>query len=202
MTPPRPTLALAISTIILTLSGCRAQPSQQPLGSAPGVAPSAAPAPPSFPSDWFGTWAGTAQLVTAGGKPFEFGMTLVIGPTKDPNRFTWTVIYSNGSDTQERPYELVALDAAKGEYEIDEKNGIKLPATLLGGALRSAFTVQGVDVVTTERLERTPDGDRLVSEMLSTREPKETGGVNGVPPVTVKTRMSLQRAELKRTMPR
>lgn len=199
-TPLILTMSLAI---VLSLGGCRAAggaPSANANSTAPGAQPTQTT--PSFPSDWFGTWTGTARLLSVGSEPFEFGMTLVIGPTKDPSRFTWTLIYTNNGETEERPYELVAIDAAAGTYEIDEKNGIKLPTIYLGGSLRSAFVVDGVIVISTDRLERTPDGDRLISELVSIREGPSTGGENGKPKVTVASRLSLQRTELKRTMPR
>jgi hypothetical protein len=145
-------------------------------------------------------------------------MSLAIVPTQDPARYTWTITYAEGEQKQVRPYELVVIDAAKGQYEIDEKNGIRLPTTLLAGALRSSFTVQGTQIISTDRLERAPTaaganagaggaatdaGDTLISEMLSfdTTTPATTGGENGIPQVQTLRPTTLQRAVLSRTKP-
>lgn len=180
-----------LALVPIALAGCR------------GAPVSSAPPPPSgpasFPSDWIGDWSGPAHLVWPDGRRREFSMELHIAPTTDPKRYTWTVVYAEGAQRQERPYELVVVDAAEGRYEIDEKNGIRLPTTLIGDTLRAAFTVQGVQVVTCERLDRTPTGERLVSEMLSfdARDPASTGG-GEAPPVTVIRPSTLQEAVLVR----
>jgi hypothetical protein len=145
-------------------------------------------------------------------------MSLAIAPTQDPARYTWTITYAEGEQKQVRPYELVVIDAAKGQYEIDEKNGIRLPTTLLAGALRSSFTVQGTQIISTDRLERAPaspttptsdpttgagTSDTLISEMLSfdTTTPATTGGENGIPQVQTLRPSTLQRAVLSRVKP-
>lgn len=209
--------SLLLACSALALAGCKS------------AAPAAAPAPtspaqdlasnpldtPSFPSDWFGTWSGPAEVArpansasVAQGDKLQLTMGLVIGPTSDPNRFTWTVIYEHSGEKHERKYELVVVDAARGQYEIDEKNSITLPTTLIGGTLRSTYIVEGVQVITCERLERTPSGPRIVSEMLSvdTTSPRKTGGqgegTGKIPEVTIFSPRALQRAVLTRTMPR
>lgn len=184
--------SVLLAVVPLALAGCRGAP----VLPAP---PPPASGPASFPSDWIGDWAGPAHLIWPDGRRREFAMELHIAPTADPKRYTWTVVYAEGEQRQERLYELVVVDAAEGRYEIDEKNGIRLATTLIAGTLRAAFTVQGVQVVTCERLERTPSGERLLSEMLSfdARDPAATGG-GEVPPVTVIRPSTLQEAVLVR----
>ena len=107
---------------------------------------SAAPAPAAqaavFPQAWFGRWRGTAQSLAPGAAP-QAAVELVVGPTERPERFTWTVVYDGAQGRQERRYTLVAVDAARGLYLVDEGNGIALPHTLLAGALYSQFEVGG-----------------------------------------------------------
>jgi hypothetical protein len=173
------------------LAGCHAAPVAVP----PPPVPTG---PASFPADWIGHWSGPARLVWPDGRRRDFTMELIIAPTADPKRFTWTVVYAEGENRQERPYELVVIDAAEGRYEIDEKNGIRLPTTAIGGTLRAAFTVQGVQVVTCERIDRSPAGERLVSEMVSfdARDPISTGGEGEIPAVTTFRASTVQMAEL------
>lgn len=55
-------------------------------------------------------------------------------------------MYDGSTGKQERPYELVEKDASKGQWEIDERNSIVLPAQLLGDVLWSCFEVQGTTI--------------------------------------------------------
>jgi hypothetical protein len=96
---------------------------------------------------------------------------------------------------------LIVKDATKGLYEIDEKNGIVLPTTLIGGNLYSAFDLEGVRLVSRDQLV----GDAIETEIItmSTKQLVETGGKVGdpeaqVPPVTGVPVMSVQRATLKK----
>ncbi len=188
------TRLLAISLLVPTLAlpACRTSGTPTP-------AQPIADAPVAFPGDWLGTWTGPASLHWPDGRTRAFEMSLTITPTADPARYTWTVVYAEGDQKQTRPYELVVLDAPTGRYAIDEKNGITLPTTLFAGTLRSAFAVEGVQVVTNDRLERGPDGDRLVSEMISL-DAKTTSATGGgdIPAVTILRPTTLQRAVLRR----
>ena len=154
-----------------------------------------------FPDSWVGHWAGDATLTTPKGVAMRFTMELKIAKTDDPAKYEWTIIYDDGKNRQERPYQLIVKDATKGLYEIDEKNGIVLPTTLIGGNLYSAFDLEGVRLVSRDQLV----GDAIETEIItmSTKQLVETGGKVGdveaqVPPVTGVPVMSVQRATLKK----
>lgn len=156
-----------------------------------------------FPAGWEGVWKGGASLHWADGRVRAFEMELSILPTADPGRWTWRVVYSEGADSQTRPYELVVVDAAAGKYAIDEKNSIILPVTMLAGTLRSAFVVGETLIVTSDRMETNASGERrLISELVSMNSgsPETTGGDEGLgaPPVSTLTPLTLQRAVLSR----
>ena len=127
-------------------------------------------------------------------------MELHIAPTASRERFTWTIIYVEGEQRQERPYELVVKDAMNGIYEVDEKNSIRLPMLLLDGGFYSSFEVEGSLLNACYRLEArgTPD-ERIILEIISFAAATEnTGGADGVPEVRTRKPMSLQRAVLRR----
>ena len=154
-----------------------------------------------FPATWVGHWTGDATLITPTGVAMRFTMELKIAATDDPTRFGWTIIYDDGKNRQERPYQLVVKDAAKGAYEIDEKNGIVLPCTLIGGSLYSAFDLEGVRLVSHDRFV----GDTIETEIItmSTKQLVATGDkaddpAAQVPQVTGVPVVSVQRATLKK----
>ncbi|MFO0873502.1 MAG: hypothetical protein U0575_05965 [Phycisphaerales bacterium] len=137
----------------------------------------------------------------------SFHMGMRIARTADPQRLEWTIVYGEGDARQERPYELLVDDAARGAFTVDERNGIAIPARLIGGTLWSAFAIEGTQVVTSYRLERGAatdagqgSGERLVVEMLSFPSTVPiTPAHDDVPPVTLYEPKTVQRAELRRT---
>lgn len=173
-------------------------PAPTPVAAAP-AAPQAAP--PAFPSAWTGHWRGPARVVTPERPPLEFTMELLIAPTEDPARWTWTIVYDGAAGRQERKYQLLVIDAAKGQYAIDEQQGIVLQAQLLDGTLHSFFVVQGVQLSTSERLVNagTPD-EAIMVEMVTTRVDRfeTSGGKDGIPEVKSHRPQSVQLSRLTR----
>ena len=155
----------------------------------------AAEADVPFPQSWYGTWKGTLAIHAATGVRQTVPMELWVGATDDADRTQWTIVYGEGATRQERPYELVTLDAAAGKYEIDEKNSIHIPSTFFGKSLVAHFSVGGGWLVSQYRLE----GDTLTFEILSGRaQGGETGGEGAVPVVGWKPVGGYQRATLTR----
>ena len=96
--------------------------------------------PKKFPADWQGHWCGVMEVFNAGGKATQVAMQFNVEPTPDSTRWQWQIIY----DTSSRDYELViGTDSTGFTYSIDERNGIVLPARLMGNTLVSTFDVQG-----------------------------------------------------------
>lgn len=194
--------------------------SQGAAATRPAVKP-AAPPPPLDPlfakqrttetnavlESWFGEWSGSAELRFLDRPSTSFHMGMRIARTADPQRLEWTIVYGEGDARQERPYELLVDDAARGAFTVDERNGIAIPARLIGGTLWSAFAIEGTQVVTSYRLERGAatdagqgSGERLVVEMLSFPSTVPiTPAHDDVPPVTLYEPKTVQRAELRRT---
>lgn len=154
----------------------------------PGAARAGDPAPKPFPESWFGTWRGPgATRLPDGGQGPSFTQELAIGATDAPGRYTWTIRFESPEGRQERPYFLVAKDAAKGLYAIDEGHGVEIPATLVDGTLFTHFEVFGRRITTRDRVEGagTPD-ERLEIETVTTVAGRQTvvGGKDDVPTIT------------------
>jgi len=155
----------------------------------------------AFPAAWLGRWKGAVEVLGGTGGGTGFTMELRIAPTERPDAYTWTIIYDGQMGRQERPYLLRVKDAVRGEYVIDEVNGILLPTRLIGDTLFSSFVVQGARVSVREQLRDagTPQ-ERIEVELLTLDEgaPVRSGGTGGVPEVLGWSPRSLQRAVLRR----
>ena len=157
---------------------------------------------PTLPEKWIGTFAGR---VTTRPQQMLFDMKLTIAPTAKPDRFTFTVIYEGAFGKQERNYALDVVDAQAGRFVIDERNGIKLPATLAFDTLHSHFVVMGNRITTRYSLDTAGD----ISFELITYNDKQAGTTGGppkaeatpadqIPEVTTLTPASIQSAILRR----
>jgi hypothetical protein len=92
----------------------------------------------SFPEDFLGIYKGMLHINSARGNqaiPMEFHLLA----TKDSTKFDYKLVY-NGSA---RNYSLIIKDQSKGLFEVDENNGIILPAKFSENTLFSFFEVQG-----------------------------------------------------------
>ena len=148
-----------------------------------------------FPKDWLGEWEGNLEVFNAKGKSMELYMGLNILPIEN-DRYTWTIIYGEGEKRQERKYELMPKDTAKGHYLIDEKNSIILDDFLLGNTLYSRFEVMGNLLLISYRLESETLNFEVVSGNL---EPiNTTGGQDSIPIVNSYNIFVMQQAILKR----
>jgi hypothetical protein len=179
--------------LVVMLTTCAAPPrparAQKP---PPEKAPAAAPAK-TFPAAWAGTYRGELEVFGSAGKRQKLRMEFLIAPTKDPKRVRWVIGYEG---QPRRDYELVTTDAAKGEYEIDEKNSIVIPARLMGDELVSVFAVSGNQLVARYRLSK----DTLTFDvtMFTQLAAGTTGGKDGIPVVSTYVPQNVQRAVLER----
>jgi hypothetical protein len=97
----------------------------------------------SFPFSWFGTWEGKLDIYNAKGLSQSIPMSLEMGPTDTTGFYKWHIIYGSDREKGLRPYYLKTIDAAKGIYQNDEMNSIKMESYLLGGKLFCTFSVEG-----------------------------------------------------------
>jgi hypothetical protein len=199
-TAGKPPAALAPTTTAPSASASDAAPratAPARLADRPAASTSA---PAGLPLEWLGDWAGAAELVAPGRPSRPFRMELHIAPQTAAGQYTWTIVYGEGEQRQERPYVLRVKDAARGLYETDEQNSIVLPMVLIGDTFYECFEVEGVMLHVTHRLvgRGTPDA-RIEVEMASySGEATATGGQEDAPPVKGRVPTTVQRATLRR----
>lgn len=101
----------------------------------------------SFPNNWVGHWKGELNWYKTGNEvPQKVAMELHIQPADSFGHFTWQLIYGSSSEDN-RPYELQAIDKAKGHWVIDEKNGIVLDQFFVANKFCGAFTINNTTIV-------------------------------------------------------
>lgn len=137
----------------------------------------------SFPNDFFGKYKGKLNITNANGSQ-EIDMEFHLLPTDTIGRYHYTIIYKSDKINQERKYTLIEKDKTKGQYEVDENNGILLNTMFANNALYSIFEVQGGLLTTTEhffkdymdfeimysvkeRVEKSGNTDEVTPEVLS-----------------------------------
>lgn len=92
----------------------------------------------NFPINFLGIYKGELHINSVKGSqtiPMEFHLLA----TKDPIKFDYKLVYNGLA----RNYTLIVKDQSKGLFEVDENNGIILPAKFSGNTLFSLFEVQG-----------------------------------------------------------
>jgi hypothetical protein len=141
---------------------------------------------------WLGIWKGKLQIFAPEGKKQEIPMELHILSTDTIGRYTWKIVY----DKSDRNYTLIAKDAAKGLYVIDENNGIILENQLFDNTFFSGFEVMENLLACSYRLE----GKQLIFEIFSMNKKKvqKTGNIpdKEIPEVLAFPSQVMQRAVL------
>lgn len=102
-----------------------------------------------FPQDFFGIYKGNLKITNSKGTqtiPMEFHLRA----TDSVGKYVYTLVYGKSEARQERLYNLIAKNAEKGDYVVDENNGIVLNVKCVGNTLYSLFEVQGNILTTRE----------------------------------------------------
>lgn len=152
-------LRTAMATTIAVL----VVPSQAVGAQAARAQPRAANGPAAgFPDAWVGRWEGELTTVSPPDSVRNrVPVAREIAPEAQGGAWTWRTVFNRDTVNGVRPYRLVARDAARGRYAIDERNGLVLEATWMGGTLVSVFQVGGRVLESREEVR----GDTLVQEL-------------------------------------
>ena len=148
----------------------------------------------SFPDNILGSYKGDLVIKNANGEQ-TIGMEFHIKATDSIGKYDYQIVYIMDGNRQERNYSLIAKDASKGEFIIDENNGILLSAKVYDNRLYSVFEVQGNLLFTIEEFY----DDYMIFQIIFSKanEKTESGGKqNQVPsvfsyPVSVSQRAKL-----------
>jgi len=103
-----------------------------------------------FPQHYYGVYKGDLNIINSKGTQ-TIGMEFHLQPTDSIGKYKYTIVYIMNGKRQQRNYNLITKDANKGEYIVDENNGILLDAKQVDNTLYSMFEVQNNLITTTER---------------------------------------------------
>ena len=128
-----------------------------------------------FPNDFFGVYKGDLKITNSKGIQ-TVGMEFHLNATDSIGKYEYTIVYIMDGNRQERLYHLIEKDSKRGEYVVDENNGIFLDAKVVDNTLYSMFEVQGNMLTTTERFFK----DRMIFEItFSNSSEKNTSSTTG-----------------------
>jgi len=103
-----------------------------------------------FPDDYFGIYKGDLKIHSIRGVK-EIGMEFHLNTTDQIDQYQYMLVYIFDGKRQERKYTLIKKDASKGQYLVDENNGVLLDAQLFDNNLYFMFEVEGTIITTTLR---------------------------------------------------
>lgn len=115
----------------------------------------------TFPDDFCGLYKGDLVITNNQGQqtvPMEF----YLKKTDTSQVFSYKMIYKAASNPVEKNYKLIVKDKLKGEFVIDENNGILLEANFFDNTLHSVFEVQNSLIISTETFYE----DRMVFKLV------------------------------------
>ncbi len=139
---------------------------------------------------WEGKWTGKLTNIPAKPDAPQVEVTREIGPfpAGDNTCSTWKTTYSEGGAVKQVKDYKLCRGTGPADLYIDEGNGIKLPARVLGDSLVSPFKYDNVLLISTMRLR----GEVLEEEILTVDDKPATTGVQ---PMQAK---GIQRLEFRR----
>lgn len=147
-----------------------------------------------FPDAWVGTWEGELSVLKNLEVVQTVGAELTIALLDDGSGYEWTTRYL-GDTKITKSYKLIAIDAEKGHYQIDE-GPVQLDSYYANGTLRGWFQIGKTLIYSQYEMV----GDKLVFELISgasnvDREGQdpETGGTVTSLPIDAFQRIELQR---------
>lgn len=152
-----------------------------------------------LPEAFLGTWQGELKIyqngVVANSIPMEMTIERI-----DSLTMLWKTTYTGEGTTTVKDYLLRTWDAQRGQYEIDEKNGINLQASVSGSTLSSIYAVMGRLITVSHSLR---NGDlHFQIDVTMEKSSIMTGdtilGGDTIPPVTIYPVLTSQHAILKR----
>ncbi len=126
----------------------------------------------SFPDAYFGIYSGELVIHSEKGikyYPMEFHLL----PTDSIGAYNYMIVYGKDENRQERKYTLKEIDKSKGNYMLDENNGILLDCKVIGNKMYFLFEVMDSFLTTFV----TFNSDHLIFEIVVTNpKTKKTSG--------------------------
>ncbi|MDO6595511.1 hypothetical protein Q4512_01220 [Oceanihabitans sp. 2_MG-2023] len=136
-----------------------------------------------FPQDFYGIYKGDLQINNANGKQI-IGMEFHLNKTDSIGKYEYMLVYVFDGKRQERKYNLIEKNSAKGEYIVDENNGILLDAKLLDNTLYFMFEVQNNIITTTERFYKDSMDFEITFSNTKQKTSSGTEGKDAIPVIS------------------
>ncbi len=141
----------------------------------------------NFPDEVLGSYKGDLTIQNKNkDEKSTVGMEFHLQAADNLGTYIYQIVYIIDGNRQERNYKLITKDADKGEYVIDENNGIILSATAFENRLYSVFEVQGNLLFTIEEFY---DDYMVFQIVFSSKKDAAKTGTETIPvtafPVTV-----------------
>lgn len=140
--------------------------------------------------NWAGKWRGTLTNfpVRPDAKPIEVTVELGAFPTANNVCTTWRTTYAEGGVVRQVKDYRLCRGTGPEDLFIDEGNGVKLTARLIGEVLVSPFKYDNLLLISSLRLR----GEVLEEEILTVDDKPATKGIQLLSP------RGIQRLELRR----
>lgn len=149
----------------------------------------------AFPKQYVGTYAGNLNISNAAGVLQNVPMELIIKPTEDPKKYSYTLAYIIGKKRDERNYTLIVVDPEKGLYDLDENNGVVLRANYMRQTMFSSFEVN--NRILNSSVEFKNDGRVFFNIIVTEKgDARKTGDEKT--PVTSYHTITIQKATLRK----
>lgn len=155
----------------------------------------------NIPADWLGDWYGILEIKNAKGNTYKINMELHLAKTDTPSKWTYTLIYDDGTKRDERKYSLIKKDSLAGLYEIDENNGIIINEVQIGNRMFQRFEVMDNVIWGITTYEK----GKIIWEIVSDNKNlnfQSGKGDEEIPFVTTYYPTNYQRAELTKKKPK
>ena len=149
----------------------------------------------AFPKEYVGTYAGNLNISDVTGVLQNVPMEIIIQPTDDPKKFSYTLVYIVSNKKQEQKYTLIVVDPEKGLYDLDENNGVVLRANYMRQTLFSTFELN--NRILNSRVEFNNDGRIFFSITVTEKTDARNTGNDKLKVVSYNTTV-IQKATLRK----
>lgn len=129
---------------------------------------------PVFPDDWLGVWQGELHIYRGQEVVQTVPMRVDNLPTATEDVYIWALTYGEDTIAGKRDYVLRPVDKAKGLWETDEQNTIKLDGRVVGNTYVSVFSVEKNTLMSRMSIEET--GKMVFEIVVYEKDPSRVTG--------------------------
>jgi hypothetical protein len=145
---------------------------------------------------WLGHWKGELVWQRSADSVQTVEMHLIIAPLDSAGHYSWNLVYG-AEQKDNRGYTLKPVDIERGQWIVDENNGIVIDQYLIGNCFTSAFEVMGNTIVDVFELK---DDTMQVRFFSYSSQPSRVSGLGteDIPTVNSYRMQSVQNVTLRK----